>query len=167
MSGSNAAVAVAAANKTVCVACKCPNGLYLQLYKMVDDYKPVMGGGMEKFLRSEPMGARVKINGPAHPYGVIPEHRPIGGYALTFNVDADFWDEWLKQYHDSALVKNEMIFAFEKPADTAAKAKENHTERSNMEPLRPGKLNGVAVDPRLKTLEKSGGIEAFNPKEDL
>src|SRR5580765_5333748 len=100
---------------TVTVACKLPNGLQLEL-----EGKP-----------------RVIIKGTSVPYGA-PTH-DVGGYALTPNVDADFFNEWQAKYKDYVPVKRGLIFAYTKPQDATARAMEMRDEKSGLEPIDPDK----------------------------
>lgn len=98
---------------TVTVACKLPNGLQLELE------------GKE----------RVVLRGTAVPFGAAPVD--VGGYALTQNVDADFWNEWLAKYKNYPPVKKGLVFAYAKPQDAQARALEMKDERSGLEPIDP------------------------------
>jgi hypothetical protein len=125
---------------TVTVACKVANGLLLRLFKMVEDAEPVLGGGTRKIKRAEQIGEAVKINGPgAALFGRNPAYPVVAGYALTPNVDAEFFTEWLKQNKDHDAVKANLIFAYDKPADVEACAKEHEAQRSGLEPIDPEK----------------------------
>jgi hypothetical protein len=92
---------------TVTVACKLPHGLHLDV-----------------------AGKRVTVEGTNS--SVI-----IGGHGITRNVDKAFFDEWLKTNKDSDVVKNELIFAHEKDASTAAEANEKEDNRSGFEGINP------------------------------
>lgn len=137
---------------TVTVACKMPNGLILQNYRMTEQPVPVMGGGMRMEKIAQKTGPAVKINGPATPVGMAPRAPMVGGYALTHNVDADVWEQWLANNLESDLVKNKIIFAHEKKADTSAQAREQRSVLSGLEPINLATKmeNGKAVhvDPR-------------------
>jgi hypothetical protein len=141
-----------ASNKTVCVACKVPNGIFLQIWDMVDDDVPVMGGGVKTIKRAQSAGPKIFVRGPAAPKGVrLPNI--FGGYALTPNVPLEFWERWKDQHADSMLVKNNMVFAHEKPRTAADWAKEHRSQKSNMEPLTPGTdAKGRNIDPRIPQL---------------
>jgi hypothetical protein len=89
-------------------------------------------------------GPVVVIQGTNYPIGAPPEgvvwpERPTmaGGYALTFGVDADFFEVWLEQNKTTDMVKNKMIFAQEKVDDAKAEAVENKSRDSGFGPLRP------------------------------
>ena len=125
---------------TVTIGCKLPHGLMLQAYEMVSVRRLLMGGGgYEEVSEARPKGNAVRIRGVAHPVDRAPRHQIIGGYALTHNVDADFWAAWLKANHDFDPVVKGLLFATEKPASAEAKAKEQRAIKSGFEPLNPDK----------------------------
>lgn len=125
-------------SNTVTVACKVSNGLLLRLFRMVEDVELVLGGGTRKVKRAEQVGDVVKIHGPgAALFGKNPSYSIVAGYALTPNVDAEFFAEWLKQNKDHDAVKANLIFAYDKPADVEACAKEHEAQRSGLEPIDP------------------------------
>jgi hypothetical protein len=99
---------------TVTVGCKLPHGLHLDV-----------------------AGKRVTVEGTNG--ATI-----IGGHGITRNVDKAFFEEWLRINKDSDAVKNELIFAHEKDASTAAEANEKEGNRSGFEGIDPAKPgNGV------------------------
>lgn len=134
---------------TVTVACNHPPGLLLHLDEMVEQDVPVLGGGTKTVKVARRVGPEVKINGPAVPHGVAPKFVIVGatrapdgslgrdGYALTPNVDAEFFRKWMEQNKDTALVQNRVIYALEKDADAKAWATDNKDARSGLEPLNP------------------------------
>lgn len=125
---------------TVTVACKLPSGIILRVFQMVEHSEPVMGGGSKKVKVAHQMGKSVRIRGFAVPFGATPAVPIVGGYGLTPNVDAEFFDLWLKQNADSEIVQNNLIFAHEKQADAAAQAAEQAEIRSGLEPIDPKRL---------------------------
>jgi len=136
----------------VTVACKMPGGVILRLFDMVDHDVPVLGGGVKTSKIAQMKGEKVKIGGYAAPIGKVPNFITAGGFALTPNVDADFFNEWLKQNADSNLVKNKLIFAHEKSEVVERRAREMKDERSGFEALDPDKL--PAEVRRIKTMTK-------------
>ena len=122
------------------VACKLPNGLLLRVFDWAEHDEPVMGGGFRTVKRASPIGEPVKIHGPATRFGEAPKTAISGGYALTPNVDADFFARWLEQnadHHDA--VKNHLIFASDKRQVAHDEAREKKDILSGLEPLIPGK----------------------------
>lgn len=125
--------------ETVTIACKLPHGLVLRLWQMVDVDQPVMGGGVRtvREARLDMDRGRVLIGGVAAPFGQVPASQVSYGYALTPNVDAEFWTEWLRQNATLDVVKNKLIFAIPKPVDIPAKTRELEDNKSGLEPLDP------------------------------
>lgn len=102
--------------KTVTVACKLPNGLVI-------DHK----------------GREVVLTGANAPTSV-------GGFGLTPNVDADWFDDWMASNLDMPVVANEIIFAntAEKAGD---EAKEKKGIKTGLEPVDADKL-GEGIEKR-------------------
>lgn len=113
---------------TVTIGCKLPHGLHLD----VD-------------------GTRVTLLGTN-------AANVIGGYGITEGVDESFFKKWLAQNKDSAAVKNELVFAHEKPDNTKAQAKANAKNRNGFEGVDPNKpAPGVEpTDETKKELAKAG-----------
>ncbi|TXH35298.1 MAG: hypothetical protein E6Q98_16025 [Rhodospirillaceae bacterium] len=128
---------------TVTVACKIPNGLILRVFDMVDHDVPVMGGGTKTTKKAVQRGGMVKVNGPATPFGQAPRSQIVGGYALTHNVPAEFFKDWLKQNAEHDAVKNGLIFGHEKFDAVHGRAEDGKKVVSGMHPLIPDK------DPRI------------------
>jgi hypothetical protein len=122
---------------TVTVACKHPSGLHLQLHHFFDHEVPVPGGGTKTEKLARPVGEPVRVAGPATPHGEAPKAIIVGGYALTPGVPKEFWDKWCEQNKGAAVLKNHVLFAYEKEADTRADAKEHAKLRTGMEPIDP------------------------------
>ena len=107
---------------TVTVACKLPNGLFMET----------------KDANGALIGERKEIRGSAVKFG-MPPISIYGGYALTSDVDADLVDRWMVANQNSDLVKKKWIFAFAKSSDAAALAKEMAEEKCGLEPMDPEK----------------------------
>lgn len=136
---------------TVTVACKIPNGLELRLHEGFDWDEPVMGGGTRTTKMFRQIGNSVFIKGSAAPHGV-----PIvlhGGYALTPGVDADFWEKWVEQNAETALVKRHMIYAMPREDSAAAKGREQTEIKSGMERLDPAKLPKTGLGVEITTAD--------------
>jgi hypothetical protein len=125
---------------TVWVACKMPHGLILRLHHFETVHEPVMGGGTREVKVARQHGAVVRIKGNRMPYGIIPEHRIVDGFAITENVPKKFWDEWLSQNQELLAVKNRLVFAFDTLGDTVDEAKKMASLKSGLEPLDPDNL---------------------------
>ena len=128
----------------VTVACKVPLGVVLYVCTEVKARERTPNGDKEvtEYRKGDP----IKIHGPGYPNGNTQELRKKGfrkepnvegGYALTSRVPKDFWDAWLKQNADTALVKSEMIFAYAEPESTRDAARDNEKRMSGLEPLNP------------------------------
>lgn len=78
------------------------------------------------------------LKGIAVPWGAPPVVIP-GGYALTPDVDKNFWDEWLRLYNTMDIVEKGIIFAMPKPQEARAKAREFVDVKTGLEPLDPEK----------------------------
>lgn len=126
--------------KSVTIACKLPNGLVLQLCSATKVAEHVMGGGSREVTQHRKVGDIVTVFGNAHPQNAGPKCMIVAGYALTPDVDAQFWTAWLAQNKDLAAVKNHLIFAYEKESDVKAAAKDNVERKSGLERLDPNKL---------------------------
>lgn len=124
-------------SRKVTIACKIPNGLVLRLFEAVDQRVPAGAGQyiIEKLPRQK--GDIVHVSGCAIPRGPgeSPKAPISGGYALTHGVDAEFWEQWLKQNADSDIVKNKLIFAFDKPEDVQHETLELKSQLSGLQPM--------------------------------
>lgn len=144
--------------KTVTVGCKSPNGLLLRIFKE-EEVTEATQSGPKTFKQSFPddKAGTVEIKGyGGAAFGIKQDHRIIGQYALTHNVDADFMRKWMEQNQDSDLVKNKLIFIQADEADAAAQGIEQKGIWDGLHPLRMG--DPTKKDPRvprkLKTYTK-------------
>ena len=62
-----------------------------------------------------------------------------GAYALTHGVNAELWETWCKQHHDSPLLRNRSLFAHGADNEVQAEIKDNADTRSGLEPVDPDK----------------------------
>ena len=138
------------AGAKVNVACKLPAGLRLRTFKMRNQNEPVMGGGVREVSVAEPTGDEVLVHGNAVPFGVVPLHQIINGYGITQGVSKDFWDAWLEANKDTPVVKNKLIFAYEKLDMIQDWAKEHRDTKSGLEPLEQENDPRVGRNPRIK-----------------
>lgn len=90
-----------------------------------------------------PNGLHIDVQGKRATLNGANSSRIVGGYGLT-QVDKDFWDAWVKDYADSPLVKNHMVFAQGTESSAVSKAGEQADVKSGFERLVPGK--GVLAD---------------------
>jgi hypothetical protein len=66
----------------------------------------------------------------------------IGGYGITRNIPGDFFDAWLEQNKDLALVRNNLVFKQPSLDQAEDQAEEQADLKSGMEgidPKKPGK----------------------------
>jgi len=135
----------------VTVACKLPNGLILRTFRKERFQRPVIGGGMREVDEFLPTGEQYVVNGNTAPYA-----KPLldangdaimleQSFALTPDIPKAFWELWLEQNKDSAVVKNGLIFASSKPLETRAMAKAHRDNRHGLEPI---DVHANANDPR-------------------
>lgn len=137
----------------VCVACKLPNGLFLQLFTMVTGAEPVMGGGFREVKIAQRVGEQIRINGYAHPAMSAPRAPMSQGFALTEGIDADFWEAWLNQNRDADYVRNGLIFAHATREDVKAQTREHRAISDNQGPIVPN------TDPRIPKKKNVEGKE--------
>ena len=142
------AVQAKKSHRTVTVGCKVPTGLRLQLCKKTSYFEDTPSGSKERF-RYDRVGEMVVVQGPAQAVGTTPRgyKAPLiapGGYALTQNVDADFFEEWMRQNAQNPIVKNKMIIVHGNARDAAAESRELAGVKSGLEPL-----NVEGDDPRI------------------
>ncbi|MGO7089484.1 hypothetical protein AB9E14_23700 [Rhizobium leguminosarum] len=124
----------------ITVACKLPHGLELRLFKMVKINEPTQGG-YRTVNRAEPVSNTITIKGYLEKYRIdLPPAARGAEYALTHNVDKEFFDEWLKQNADHDAVKNKLIFASENLDTVTSMISENASRRNGLEPINPANL---------------------------
>ena len=88
-------------SKTVTVGCKLPNGLVLEVGNK-----------------------SVEINGAN-------SSRVVGGHGITYDVDAEFFEAWLKAHADRDMVKGGFVFAHEKASSAKAEAADKESNKSH------------------------------------
>ncbi|MBB3743903.1 hypothetical protein FHX10_003402 [Rhizobium sp. BK591] len=138
--------------ETVTVACKMPHGLILRVFDKVKVQEPMPGGGTKGVDRAMPRPETVTLKGYLEKYDPsLPPAARGSSYALTYGVDKDFFELWLKQNHDLDAVVNHLVFAHDQ--DTAGMAEEYRNTRSGLEPVDPTKLKGrvTTADEQKKT----------------
>jgi hypothetical protein len=126
---------------TVCVGCKIPNGLVLQIFGSEEVHEPVMGGG-SRLVKRAFVTDRIKLNGPAVAVGKVPRHEIRHGAGLTYGVDADLFAAWVAQNKGSDLLAKgrELVFTSVKPPDIEAQAKDRVTLKTGLEEIDPRNL---------------------------
>jgi hypothetical protein len=129
------------AGAKVTVASKLPFKLEMQCCskRVVQQKHQGQAWREEVFFKSGPSHI---TNGIAYPSGTVPEGMPpppqlATGFALTHDVDKDLFDAWMEENKDSAMVKNRLVFAFEKIDSVKDKAKNYRSLDSGLGPLTP------------------------------
>ncbi len=146
--------------RTVTVACKFPAGIRLQLCTEVKFVEETMAGGRIQRTRYDKVGETYIVRGPSTPNGQTPKgyKRPEveGGYALTSNIPADFWEKWLHQNAENPLVTGKMIFASPTRDHAIGESQELEGTRSGFEPLDPDNADPRiprSLDPNVSNIE--------------
>ena len=160
--------------RTVCVACKIPTGLRLQLQHPMKRRMPTGRGSdsdYEEVLFNVFGGPSYNVFGPAIPaMGGIPDGYVMppdirGGYAFTSGIPADFWETWLKQNEQADYVVNGMIFAMPEVSEAKERAEEQNEIKSGLEPMgrEVDEKTGMLKDRRIpKPLNASISRIAFD-----
>ena len=151
------------AGAKVIVASKLPHALLLHVDEPHENLVNTPSGS-RTVVEYRKGHVQVRINGNAYPVGIPPEgfrEKPdmSGGYALTYDVDKDFWDAWMGQHKTDPMVVNKLIFACEKIDTTRGKTKEWASLRTGFEPIDP---NG---DPRSPRKIPGSGVSTVAPAE--
>lgn len=133
----------AAARETMTVACKLPHGLVLRLFDMVDEGEPQRDGSVKtvKRARQRYESGEVVLNGyvAKHTPGTQQPSVP-SSYALTHNVPAAFFAEWMEQNKDSDLVRNKLIFGHGSADRVSGFSREHDKTLCGLEPIDPSNL---------------------------
>lgn len=145
--------------RTVTVACKLLTGIQLQLQRK---QPRIVAGrdGDEMVDYNVKTGKIFHIWGPELPRGGLPEgFTPpmiVGGYALTPNIPASFWNDWVEQNKRAEYftppdgAEHGFIYAYPTTASARDAAKEQKSLRTGLEPLSTDKdKDGKLTDPRL------------------
>ena len=110
----------------VTVGCRAPNGLILRV-----GLKSVDGNIVD-------MGKTQRVYGPTNRIIAADGGTIFSGHGIT-DIPKDFWDAWIKENKDTAIVKEGFIFAQPKEASTRAEAKDKATNMIGLEPYNPAK----------------------------
>jgi hypothetical protein len=122
---------------TVTVASKLPFSLRLQLQKKLSRTEDAFGGGVREVVSRIKDGRTLVIEGCSRPVGVDSEKQLVGGFALTHNVDAEFWNTWLAENGEFPPVEKGLIFATPKAGGTESEARDRRSLISGFEPVNP------------------------------
>jgi hypothetical protein len=146
------------AGAKVIVACKIGVPyIDLQLCEMVTVREESLSGARE-VKQARRTGSVIRIRGTAYPRGAMPAEFPappviVGGAALNYGIDKDWFDEWLDQNKRSSFVTNRLIFAHESEDMVRGQAREEAKILSGLEPINP------KSDQRIKAFAKSNRSE--------
>jgi hypothetical protein len=141
------------AGAKVIVACKIGVPyVNLQLCEMIEVNEETQTGSRKR-MQGRRTGSVVRLRGTAYPRGAKPSEFPdppvmVGGAALNYGIDKDWFDQWLDQNKRSALVMNGLIFAHEKEDMVRGQATEQAAILSGLEPINP------KSDPRIRAFAK-------------
>jgi hypothetical protein len=122
---------------TVTVACKLPNGLHIE-NRTADASSPSGYGAPARVTLVGSEHRRDEMGNPIHAWEMS------NTFGLTPNVDADFFDQWMKENAESPLVKNRIVFAHGK--DTRGMTAEFKDVKTGLEGLDP-KAPGPGIEP--------------------
>ena len=130
------------------VACKLGVRLFrIQHTEMVEKFEQNMQGG-RMVKEGRPSGPAIELRGTSYPRGTVPDgYGPppliVDGAALNFGIDADWFDEWLRQHEKDPIVVNKLIFCHEKQDHVEGMARESREIKSGLDPVNP------KSDPRM------------------
>lgn len=150
--------------RTVVVACKLGVAWFsIQYCEIVEKFEQNMQGG-RTVKEANRVGPVVQLRGTAYPRGTVPEGFPpppimVGGAALNYGIDAEFFEKWLKQNEKNPLVMNKMIFAHESEDRVRGEAKELSGFLSGLDPVNPKK------DDRIPRSTRKAEISEIEPEE--
>lgn len=148
---------------TVVVACKILNGYRARIHekKQVDEVGLGVTRKVSQWVETD---REFVLNGPAHAQNEGPRCQVSSGFALTYGVPKDLWDEWRRQNNDLPAVKNGLIFAFETPDKTIDAAKEHKGIKTGLERVNPHDLPKIDARFKVKTADENvseiGNVEA-------
>lgn len=109
------------------------------------------------------VGPVVRIRGLSFPVGGVPDgfgDKPlvVAGFAVTHNIDKEWWDQWFGTHQDYPPVKNGFLFAHPSRSEGAAIARE-HQGSPQFAPIDP-------KNPADKRVLKSGNPDMSPIKSD-
>ena len=113
--------------ETVSVGCRVPNGLVLTIGRRTTPEGNIID-----------MGKSLPVAGPSRTMLTAEGSTIYCGHGIT-DIPKEFWDAWLKDNKDTALVKERYIFAQPKGESARAEAKELTGHNVGLEPYDPAK----------------------------
>jgi hypothetical protein len=140
---------------TVVVCSKLPQDLELQLTTFREVRIPGRNGDVIE-RQGFKAGKTYFIHGTAYPAGQAPKGYPrrphdADGYALTYGIPADFWNDWEEMNRETDMVRNRVVFAMPDVDAACAMAAENVDVNSGLDPLvegdvrNPKPINGAVA----------------------
>lgn len=147
-------VAPATGTATVTVACKVLSGMRCRIHekKKVTEVGLGVTRTVEQWVETD---REFILAGPAHAQNEGPRHQVVGGFALTYGVPKDLWDEWRRQNGDLPAVKNGLILAYETPDKAMDAAKERKGIKTGLERINPHDLPKIDERFKLKTADEN------------
>lgn len=114
---------------SVMVATKLPQGLILRLMAKTTQMEAGPAGGREVVVW-RPTGEEIKLNGGISGAIEVGMHSKsvINGWGITM-VPANFWEAWLEQNKDSALLEAGVLFAADKEGDLRAEISQSNKDK--------------------------------------
>jgi hypothetical protein len=135
------------------VACALPMGAILDVYRIEEYSEPSPTGAAQRAKRAVPIEEkRIVLRGwaqPGTPAGTVSPTGTASGFGLTFGVDRETFDTWLRDNAQSPLVKNRIIFAAGTEDRARDEARELEAVRSGLEPIEPGAPGERVPDKRI------------------
>lgn len=122
----------------ITVLCRLPSGIELELHDL--------GILKERASSDAPIGLAsvprqsVLLNGAKHDPTYHPAEGRLLGRAGRTQVDADFWNAWLKQNERNGIVTRKLVFAEANPTKADAAVAELAKERTGLEGVDPDNL---------------------------
>lgn len=137
---------------TITIWCKHAPGIMLRAGEWIERSEGSVSGAV-RTVREWRATASFTVAGPARRFGEDHTRLVVGGYAVTHGCPRDLWEAWLADNKDSALVRNNIIFASPK-TDDAGKAREYASVRTGLEPLLVRRNSEDPGDPRVPGSER-------------
>jgi len=149
---------------TVSIGLKLPNGIELRTFRNIEMDENVPGG-TRKVKVNVPMEETFTAYGYAHPQNAAPHCLILDGYAITPGCPKAFWEVWLSQNKNSAMVKNGVIFAQNNEASVRDRAKDGKDIKSGMERVDPAKHPGRVKMDKETMRSTEGGSDRVSKLE--
>jgi hypothetical protein len=151
---AQAQVAPATGTATVVVACKVLNGMRCRIHeqKTITEVGLGVTRSVKQWVETD---KEFVVAGPAHAQNEGPRHQISSGFALTYGVPKDLWDEWRRQNADLPAVKNGLILAYETPDKAMDAAKERKGLKTGLERVNPHDLPKIDERFKLKTADEN------------